>query len=151
MKRHTLRGVSSIEFAFSMLILLPLLLGTGVTGINMIRTLQAVQLARDVGHMYARNVDFSQPGNKTIVGNLGTSLGLSSTAATGAAVAHLSSLAYVDKNACAAVGAVDVNGIPTGACTNYTKWVFTQRSLLRNSRGRRCTLGSPISSGATGT
>jgi hypothetical protein len=150
MKRHTLRGVSSIEFAFSMLILLPLLLGTGVTGINMIRTLQTVQLARDVGHMYARNVDFSQPGNKTIVGNLGTSLGLSTTAGTGAAVVILSSLTYVDKNACAAVGAVDGSGNPTGACTNYTKWVFTQRILIGNSSVRSGNFGSPITTGPTG-
>ena len=49
MKKRRSSGVSSIEFAFGMLVLLPLLLGTGVTGINMVRTLQTVQLARDAG------------------------------------------------------------------------------------------------------
>ena len=53
------RGGSSIEFAFIVLTLVPLLLGTGATGVNMIRTLQTAQLARDAGHMFARGVDFS--------------------------------------------------------------------------------------------
>ena len=61
MKKQNSRGVSTIEFAFSMLVMVPLLLGTGVTGINMIRSLQTVQLARDAGHMYARGVNFTQP------------------------------------------------------------------------------------------
>lgn len=90
MKRHSARGVSTIEFAFSLLVLVPLFLGTGVTGINMIRTLQTVQLARDAGHMYARGVDFSQTGNQTILVNLGSALGLSGTAGQGSAVVILS-------------------------------------------------------------
>ncbi|PWU06899.1 MAG: hypothetical protein C5B51_11150 [Terriglobia bacterium] len=150
MRSRNRRGVSSIEFAFCMLILLPLLLGTGVTGIDMILTLQTVQLARDVGHMYARDVNFAQPGNMTIVGNLGSSLGLSTTPGSGTAVVILSALTYVDVNACAAVGAVDGNGNPTSACTNYQKWVFTQRVLIGNQNVRSSNYGSPITSGPTG-
>lgn len=133
-----------------MLVLLPLLLGTGVTGINMIRTLQTVQLARDAGHMYARGVDFSQPGNQTILVNLGSNLGLSGTSGQGTAVVILSALTYVDKNACAAVGAVDGSGNPTSACTNYTKWVFTQRLEIGNDGVRSSNYGSPLTSGPTG-
>ncbi|HTX36526.1 MAG TPA: hypothetical protein VME43_15965 [Bryobacteraceae bacterium] len=150
MKHRHSRGVSSVEFAFGMLVLLPLLLGTGVTGINMIRTLQTVQLARDAGHMYARGVDFSQPGNQTILVNLGSNLGLSATSGQGTAVVILSALTYVDKNACAAVGAVDGSGNPTSACTNYTKWVFTQRLEIGNDSVRSSNYGSPLTSGPTG-
>ncbi len=150
MKHRNWRGVSSVEFAFGMLVLLPLLLGTGVTGINMIRTLQTVQLARDAGHMYARGVDFSQPGNQTILVNLGSNLGLSGTSGQGTAVVILSALTYVDKNACAAVGAVDGSGNPTSACTNYTKWVFTQRLEIGNDGVRSSNYGSPLTSGPTG-
>jgi hypothetical protein len=150
MKNRKRRGVSSIEFAFGMLVLMPLLLGTGVTGINMIRTMQTVQLARDVGHMYARGVDFSQPGNQTILVDLGSNLGLSATSGQGSAVVVLSALAYVDKNACAAVGAVDGSGDPTSACTNYTKWVFTQRLEIGNDSVRGSDFGSPLTSGPTG-
>ncbi len=150
MKKQNSRGVSSVEFAFGMIVLLPLLLGTGVTGINMIKNLQTVQLARDAGHMYARGVDFSQPGNKTILVDLGSNLSLSSTAGQGGAVVILSALTYVDSNACSAVGAVDTHGNPTSACTNYTKWVFTQRLEIGNTSLRTSNFGSPLTSGPTG-
>ena len=150
MKSDKRSGVSSIEFAFSMLIMIPLLLGTGVMGINMIRALQTIQLARDAGHMYARGVDFGLAGNQTIIADLGNDLGLSSTAGQGNAVVILSTLTYVDKNACAAVGAVDANGNPTAACTNYTQWVFAQRLTVGNTAVRSSNYGSPLTSGPTG-
>jgi len=149
-RRRASRGISAIEFAFSMLVLVPLFLGTGAIGINMIKTLQTIQLARDSGHMYARGVDFSQPGNKTILGNLGQDLGLSTTAGSGKAVVILSALTYVDKAACSSVGAVDGSGNPTSACTNYTKWVFTQRLEIGNTSVRTSNFGSPLVSGPTG-
>jgi hypothetical protein len=136
------RGVSSLEFAFVILTLLPLLLGTGVVGINMIRTLQTIQLARDAGHMFARGVDFSQPGSAAILGNIGGSLGLSTTAGSGSAVVILSALTYVDRNLCTAAGAVDGNGNPYN-CTNYTKWVFTRRLTIGNTSVRQSNIGAP--------
>jgi hypothetical protein len=150
MKHRNSRGVSSVEFAFGMMVLLPLFLGTGVTGINMIRTLQTVQLARDAGHMYAKGVDFSQPGNQTILVDLGSGLGLSSTSGQGTAVVILSKLIYVDASQCSAVGAVDGSGNPTSACTNYTKWVFVQRWEVGNDSVRNSNYGSPLTSGPTG-
>lgn len=129
---------------------MPLFLGTGVTGINMIRTLQTVQLARDAGHMYAKGVDFSQPGNQTILVNLGSNLGLSATSGSGSAVVILSTIIYVDASQCGLVGAVDGSGNPTSSCTNYTKWVFTQRMELGNTSIRASNYGSPLTSGPTG-
>ena len=143
------RGISTLEFAFIIVVLTPLLLGTGVTGINMIRTLQTIQLARDAGHMYARGVEFWQPGNKTILANVGSNLGLSTTAGQGNAVVVLSALKYVDLNACIAAGAVDINNNPSG-CTNLTKWVFTQRIVIGNTAVRTSNIGSPLTSGPTG-
>jgi hypothetical protein len=149
MSRRNSRGVSSLEFAFASLTLVPLLLGTGVVGINMTRTLETIQLARDAGHMYARGVDFSQPGNQTILQNLGATLGLSSTLNTGTAVVILSALVYVDNNLCIAAGAVDANNNPSG-CTNLDKWVFTQRVVIGNPAVRQSNLGSPLTGGPTG-
>ena len=126
MRRASFRGAACIEFAFIAMVLVPLLLGTGAAGINMILTLQTIQLARDAGHMYARGLDFSQPGNQTILANVGSTLGLSTTAGSGSAVVILSKLTYVDNAACAAAGAVDSHGNPSG-CTNLARWVFTQR------------------------
>jgi hypothetical protein len=143
------RGGASVEFALVLLVLVPLLLGTGVVGVNMIRTLQTVQLARDAGHMYARGVDFSQPGNQTILLQLGQSVGLA-TGSTGSAVITLSSLTYVDKAACASAGDVNASGNPTSACTNFGDWVFTQFMVIGNSGLRRNGIGSPLTSGPTG-
>lgn len=133
-----------------MLVMLPLLLGTGVMGINMIRALQTVQLARDAGHMYARGVDFGLTGNQTIIADLGNDLGMSATAGSGNAVVILSTLTYIDQNACAAVGAVDGSGNPTAACANYSKWVFAQRLTVGNTAVRSSNYGSPISGGPNG-
>jgi hypothetical protein len=149
MTRKSLRGAACIEFAFVVLVGVPLLLGMGAVGINMIRTLQTIQLARDAGHMYARNVDFSQAGNKVILANLGSNLGLSTTPGSGTAVVILSTLTYVDNAACTAAGAVDVHGNPSG-CTNLGKWVFTQRLTIGNSSIRSSNMGSPLVSGPTG-
>jgi hypothetical protein len=148
MRRTSFRGTSNIEFAFVVMVLVPLLLGTGAVGINMISTLQTIQLARDAGHMYARGLDFSQPGNQTILGNLGSSLGLSTTAGSGSAVVILSALTYVDTAACKAAGAVDAHGNPSG-CTNLDKWVFTQRLEIGNTSVRTSNIGSPLTSGPT--
>jgi hypothetical protein len=149
MRRRGFRGSACIEFAFIVMVLVPMLLGTGAAGINMILTLQTIQVARDAGHMYARGLDFSQPGNKTILANLGTTLGLSTTAGSGSALVILSALTYVDKAACAAAGAVDSNGNPSG-CTNFGKWVFTQRLQIGNTSVRTSNIGSPLTSGPTG-
>jgi hypothetical protein len=149
MRRRRLGGSACIEFAFIVMVLVPLLLGTGAAGINMILTLQTIQLARDAGHMYARGLDFSQPGNKTILANLGQTLGLSTTAGSGSALVILSELTYVDKATCAAGGAVDSNGNPSG-CTNLGKWVFTQRVQIGNTNVRTSNIGSPLTSGPTG-
>jgi hypothetical protein len=137
-----------MEFALGTFVLLPLLLGAGATGVNLIRTQQTIQLARDAGHMYARTIDFSQQGNQKILLRIGKDLGL--RASGGSAVVILSALTYVDRAACAAVGAVDTSGNPTGACTNYTRWVFTQRIMIGNPSVRPSNYGSPLTSGPTG-
>jgi len=135
MKRAKLSGVSVVEFAFTMLVMCPLFLGTGVTGINMIRTLQTIQLARDSGHMYAnpmKDIDWSVPANVAIIGNLGSSLGLSTTPGQGSAEVILSKLTYIDAAACVGAGAADKNGVPTSKCANYKSWAFLQRFVIGN-------------------
>jgi hypothetical protein len=142
MHKDSRKGASIIEFAFITFTLVPLLIGAGVIGVNLIRTLQTEQLARDAGHMFARQVDFSASGNQEILANIGSSLGMSATAGSGNAVVILSELTYVDTNACATGGAVDSNGNPSG-CTNLGQWVFMKRLTLGNSTIRSSALGNP--------
>jgi len=149
MKRQATRGVSTIEFALSLLVLVPLILGTGAIGINLIRTMETVQLARDAGHMFARGVDFSQSGNQTVLATIGSGMGLSTTAGQGTAVVILSGLTYVDDSTCVAVNTA--NGTGTGtACPNHGKWVFTQRLEIGNTGLRTSNFGSPLVGGPTG-
>ena len=148
MKRKRLGGASMIEFTFALMVLVPLLLGTAAVGINMVLQMETVQLARDAGRMYSNNVDFSQPGNKTILVNVSENLGLSSTAGSGNAVVVLSQVMYVDQGVCSGFGLVDSHGNPSG-CTNYQKWVFTQRLTIGNSSLHTSNLGSPVTTGLT--
>jgi hypothetical protein len=62
----------------------------------------------------------------------------------------LCTLNYIDRGACAALELVDTEGNPTSACTNYTRWVFTQRQVIGNSAVRGSNYGSPLTSGPTG-
>jgi hypothetical protein len=140
------RGVAMVEFCMLAGIIVPLLLGTAGFGVNMIRSLETVQLARDAGHMFARGADFSQPGNKTIIATLGADVGLSTTANASNAVVILSSIVYIDKAMCAADGKVDASGNPLG-CTNYTKWAFTRRILIGDTTMRTSNFGSPLQTG----
>jgi hypothetical protein len=142
MRRKSENGASVIEFTFITLTLVPVLLGVGVIGVNLVRTLETEQLARDAGHMFARNVDFSSTGNQQILANIGSSAGLSATSGQGNAVVILSALTYVDNAACALGKAVDASGNPKG-CTNLGKWVFTKRLTIGNPAVRSSAIGTP--------
>lgn len=149
MRKKRTRGVSIIEFCFIVLVLVPLLLGTTEIGLNMVNTLQTVQLARDAGHMYARGVDFTQVGNKQILAQLGSGVGMSTStgAGQGSAQLILSQVKYIDTAMCVADGlSLDAGGNPIG-CTNLGQWVFAQRIVIGNTSLRTSNFGSPLASG----
>src|SRR5467141_2852132 len=78
--RQTEKGTEILEFALVVsFILVPLLLGVVVIGINLGRAVQVAQVARDGGSMYVRGVDFSQAGNQAVLARLGQGLGLTTT------------------------------------------------------------------------
>lgn len=145
MRRKLQRGIAYIEFALSLLVLTPLLLGVISLGLNMHRQMQTVQLTRDAGHMFARGIDFTLLGNKQVLSAIAGSLGLSTTTGAGNAVVILSMVRYVDVGACSQAGKVDAHGNPSG-CTNYQKWVFAERLLIGNNTLRSSNLGTPNAS-----
>ncbi len=148
MRKKKKSGISLLEFAFGLLIMIPLLLGVTTFGINMILNQQTVQLARDAGHMFAKGMDFSQPGNAGVLASLSAGLGLSVKAGTGNAAVVLSSVKYIDRGVCAGFGLVDTNGNPKN-CTNYQQWVFVQRLVLGNQGLYASSLGAPVTTGKT--
>jgi hypothetical protein len=148
MNRRNKRGVAVVEFSFMLLTLVPLMLGISVIGIDMIRMLETGHLARDAGYLFASGLDVSQPGNQTLLSNIGSPLGLT-TSGGGSAELIFSALTYVDTAACADAGAVNGSGDPSG-CTNYGQWVFAQRLIVGNSSLMNSSIGSPLTSGPTG-
>ena len=153
MNHRKLRGSSYVEFAFSVLFLVPMLLGTTGIGLNLLLAYQTCQLARDAGHMYARGVNFALQGNQTILANLGSGVGLSGTtgvsgsAGSGNAVVVFSTVGYVDDGACT-LGGYDTGGVHTAACKNYGHWVFQQRILVGDTNLTTTDYGSPVTSGS---
>jgi len=126
-----------------------LLLGTISIGINLIRHLQTVQLARDAGYMYARQVDFTQTATQTVLVRLGADLGLTTNAATSNATLILSAVKYVDSALCASDGKWNNTTNTSNGCTNYGKWVFAQRIVIGNTSLQSSYFGSPATGGSS--
>jgi hypothetical protein len=153
MRRKLQGGIAYIEFALSLMVLTPLLLGVVGLGLSMHRQMQTVQLARDAGHMFARSSVgiFTLLGNQQVLSAIAGSLGLTATggavgtSGSGTAVVILSTVRYVDVSACTLAGKVDSHGNPSG-CTNYNKWVFSERLVIGNNTLWTSNLGTPAAS-----
>lgn len=123
--RKRQQGSSMIEFALCAAFLLPLLLGSMTVGINLGRSLQVSQVARDTGHMYARQTDFSLPGTQDIIVRIAQ--GLRMTRNGGDGVVILSKILRVGDAQCTA------GGVSLAACTNRNQSVVTQRIVVGNA------------------
>jgi Flp pilus assembly protein TadG len=86
------KGNSYIEFVLvASFFFVPLILGMITLGIAIVRDFQVNQLTRDVGHMMAKGVDFSQQANQNLVANdlaNGLSLQANSGNVTGSATGN---------------------------------------------------------------
>lgn len=128
MRRQGRGGAAIVEFVLAAaLIYTPLILGTIVIGMNLIRAIQLTQLNRDAGHMFARGVDFAVPANQAILQQLATGLDLTPG---GKSVVILSQIMRVD-----------CPGPP--ACANHGVAVFVRQIVLGNSTLRTSRYGTP--------
>src|SRR5437868_15425185 len=59
--KRTERGNAILEFALVAPYWILVLFGTIAVGMNLTRTIEVVQISRDVDHMYAKGADFSSP------------------------------------------------------------------------------------------
>lgn len=135
------RGTSMIEFMLLVPVWLPLILGTLWIGSAMIRGQQVMQVARDLGSMYSRGVDFSSGGgaaaNETLTQ---VTQQVGSVTASGTGVVIFTTVTYVGNSVCASLGSTygtapssGSAGSHTGSCTNYGKFVFTQQYAQGNT------------------
>lgn len=134
------RGSSGIEFALSSLFWVPLLTGTLVIGTNVIKANQVVHFCRDIGHMWAYGVDFSQASAQSMMAQLAQGLSFN-TNGTGNGVVMLSNVTYIGNQQCLAAGLA----ANTTACPNLNQAVFTRRVVVGKSSLRSSNFGTPPS------
>jgi hypothetical protein len=132
------KGQEIIEFAFITLLFAPMFLGMFVIGMNLIMSIQANNMVRNLGDLYIHGADFSTFPYQQLAQRMGTGLNLqmptftgnvqSNTGSSGDGMIWITQVMYVgattDPN-CVAAGA--------GHCTNHDSFVFTQRVQFGNS------------------
>jgi Flp pilus assembly protein TadG len=126
---RTESGVATIEFALTSLLWVPLLLGTLVYGAELIRAMQAVQVARDVSNLYAGGMTFStspnlpnDATNRALIARLGKELNLQTSGGSGLII--LTTIKFISQRECDTLTSSGVT------CTNLAKWVVAQRSTI---------------------
>ena len=136
------RGNAYIEFVLvASFFIVPITLGLVTVGIAVLRNFQVNQLTRDVGHMMANGVDFSQqPNQNLVVNDLANGLSLQANAgnatgnATGNGVLVLSIFEHLG-NSC--------------NCTNAGHTVVVRRIVIGNYSLWTTPFGSPSSIDST--
>jgi hypothetical protein len=138
------RGGSSVEFAMSTLFWVPLLIGTFSLGFKLVRADQVQEICRDVGHMYAYGVDFTQSGNQAIAVRLAQGLNMTTTGGQGVII--LSVMKMIGSSDCVSAGVVP-NGqtANTTNCPNLGQIIIAQRLYIGNSTLRASSFGTPAS------
>jgi hypothetical protein len=134
-KRKKRRGNAIIEFALSFALLMPLYVWMLVYGLDLKRMMQTNQVSRDAGHMYARGVDFSLPGNQDIIVRLAAGLNLTRTGGSGVVI--LSRVMKIGPAECTD------GGVPLSQCVNLNQPVITQRIVIGNKSLRPSRIGTP--------
>jgi hypothetical protein len=122
------RGSTMVEFVMSSLFWAPLLMGTSVIGLNLIRAIQVHQIDRDLGRMYAYGTDFYQTSTQGMITRL--ALGLNFNASGGGnGVVIFSNVMYVGDTQCTAAGKL----ADSARCPNWRKVVVTRRFIVGNN------------------
>jgi hypothetical protein len=130
-------GGALMEFSFSTLFWVPLLLGTVVLGLNLSRSIRVTQFCRDAGHMYAYGVDFSQAANKNLLIQLASGLNITTTGGNGVVI--LSTITSIAASDCTA-GGLQAN---SSQCPNLNYTVLTKRLVIGNSALKSSAFGTP--------
>jgi len=140
-RRRRNAGSSTIEFVLiASLFLVPLLLGLFSIGFGLIRDMQGVQLTRDVGHMWARGVDFSTQANQDLLATRlaqGLSLVSNSSNVTGGTTGNGVVVLSIYTN----IGAAQCT-----SCNNVGHTVLVKRIVIGNYNKFTSTYGTPDAS-----
>ncbi len=137
-RRRKQGGQEIVEFSLVALIILPLIMGLFVTGMNLIVSIQANNLVRNVANLSIHGADFSTFPYQRLVQRMASGLDLqfpeftgntpSNLGTAGAAVIRITQVMWVGTTTapnCVAVGAQN--------CTNQNSFVFTRRVVFGSS------------------
>jgi hypothetical protein len=130
-------GMQIIEFGLVAMLLVPLMLGTFVTGINIIRSIQANHIARDLADMYIHGADFSDKGMQRLTQRLATGLHLEVGSANGNAADNIANsgrgIVWVSKLMwVGSMAQPSCQAALPAACTNANKFVFVEHIRFGN-------------------
>lgn len=131
------RGAAIIEFCLISIVWIPLLLGGISLGFDLIRAIQSSQVCRDVGHMSAYNVTFTQTQNQALLANIAKPLNITVGGGDGAII--LSRITYLIPSDCTSAN--------QSSCANTGHYVFTSLFLFGNPAAdvAHTRLGNPSS------
>jgi hypothetical protein len=133
------RGSAFVEFAFSTLVWVPLLLGLIGIGTELIREIEVTQVCRDAAHMSAYGVDFTQSSSQQLILQAAPStLGLAQTGGNGAII--LSTIRMISEADCQS------GNLSDQACTNLNQAVFQSQIVIGNSQSYQSSFGTPNAS-----
>ena len=126
-----------MEFALVGPALVLLFFGTVGVGITLGRYVQALSICRDLAHMYADGVDFSQTMNQNIAVQLAHGTGMTATGGNGVVIfTRISTVYQAD---------CDASGFGS-SCGNLNQAVITQRLVLGNPALHQSAYGTPTPS-----
>jgi hypothetical protein len=137
-QRKRERGTEILEFGLIAILFVPLLMGMFITGMNLVRSIGANQVARDLANMYIHGADFSTYGMQQLAQRLATGMNLQIGSSwtgsqydnsdnAGRALITVSQIMWVGsltEPKCVAVGATN--------CINHDSFVFTQQVVFGN-------------------
>ncbi len=126
-----------MEFAFLTLMFVPAMMGTFVTGINVIRATQANHAVRDLADMYIHGADFSDRAMQRLATRLTNGLDLRVGTANGNVADNVSNagrgIVWVSKIMWVGTTAqASCQSVLPAACTNTNKFVFLEHIRFGN-------------------
>lgn len=134
-KRRAQSGNTIVEFGLVAIFLIPLFLGTVNLGLNLGFSVQGAQVARDAGHMYVRQLDFSLDASKELVVRMARGMGMTKNGGKGTVI--LTKVLFVGDDQCA------IGGLAPGDCANNGRAVIIQRHTIGDASLKQSTVGTP--------
>ena len=137
-RRKSQGGNAILESTLCFIFLVPLLVGSVGIGMSLNRAIQANQVTRSAGHMYARGLKFAQTGNQQLLVRMAAGLNLQLTGGDGVVI--LTRAIRIGDQQCTN------GGVPLYQCTNRGQTVIASRIKFGNTSLRQSSYGNPSSS-----